>query len=742
MQLIGVDTGGTFTDTVLLLADGSITVGKSSSTPEALEHGVIASIAAAAENVGSTLEEVLSATTYVAHGTTAGLNALLTGRGAQVGLLTTHGFEATVPMARANTVKGIDERFRTETVHWDKPPMLMSRRLIAGIVERIDSDGNILIPLDEDEARRMVRQLARRGAEAIGISLIWGHVNPAHELRLREIVREEIGDEIHVTLSSELAPRTGEYERSMSVVLNAYVGPLVASYLRRLEAALRASGFTGTFLVARSDGGMQRAESIIDRPIDTLNSGPTAGLMATAVSGRSLGHPNIVATDVGGTSFDVGLVVNGAPGFVPRPMIGRYAVASRIVDIASIGTGGGSIAWVDDELGALRVGPVSAGATPGPVCYGRGGTEPTVTDAAVVLGYIDRLGPVALDAEAAAKAISRAIAEPLGTTVEEAAEGILEVASAQMADLVRRATLMRGHHPRDFVLYAYGGAAPQYVGRYARDIGVQAAFVPGLASVFSAFGAVSSDLRANAIDDVEPFPIAGSQERLNTAFEDLEHRARAELLTTGAEGPDAAIVVTRRAGLRFFRQINELPVEVPPGVVDEAAIETIVGRFRVEYERLVGEGTADLRARVEVVNVAVDVALGLAAAVTTPRRPAGTGAAAVPVRQRTAWFDREQVVCDVYLLDDLIVGQPIAGPAFLELPTTTLVVYPKQQASCDQLGQRSNRLRGSVMETQLDPVTFEVLRHRLAAINDEATFTIMQVSANRSRRRPTISTPR
>jgi len=687
MQLIGVDTGGTFTDTVVICHDGAVGVGKAPSTPGALERGVLASIEAAAADVGRSLEAVLADTQYVAHGTTAGLNALLTGNGARVGLLTTAGFEATVPMARANIVRGIEETFKTEAVRWDKPPLLMSRRRIKGIAERVDADGQVVLPLDEAQARGAVAELGRIGVDAVGISLLWAHVNPSHEHRLAELVGELLPG-ISVTCSSELAPRIGEYERSMTVVLNAYVAPLMAVYIDQLERALQKHGFSGTFLLTKNSGGIQRAASLMDRPIETLNSGPVGGLVATATVGRQLGHRNVVATDVGGTSFDVGLVVDGRPKYTPRPMIGRYDIATPVVDIVSIGTGGGSIAWLDPELGALRVGPASAGAEPGPVCYGRGGTEPTVTDAAVVLGYVERIGGATLGVDDAAVAIDRRIAGPLGLDVHAAAEGILEVAASQMADLVRRTTLMRGYDPADFVLYAYGGAAPQYVGRYARQIGVHAAFVPGLASVFSAFGAVSSDFRAAATQDLEPLPFDASVERTAGVLAELQTRARAEL--GDAAGAGAELVVRRRAGLRFFRQVNELQVDLPGEPFDAAAAAATVEAFRAEYEKLVGKGTAASDARVEVVNLTVEVLLSL----TTGQLSRPAAGEVGPVRERRAFFDGAEQRCPVYDATHLGAGVVVDGPAFVELPTTTLVVYPAQRASVDQLGHIRMDLNG------------------------------------------------
>lgn len=683
MQLVGVDTGGTFTDSVLLLESGAVGVGKALSTPGALERGVLASIAAAAADVGLAVEDALRGADFVVHGTTAGLNALLTGSGGRVGLLTTRGFEATVPMARANTIRGIEEEYKTEAIRWSKPPLLLSRRAIQGVAERVDADGNVVVPLDEDQARMAIRALAARGIDTIGVSLLWSHTNPVHELRLRELVAELLPG-IPTTLSCELAPRLGEYERSMTVVLNAYVAPLMTTYITDLEARLREQGFAGTFLLTKNSGGIGRAAELVERPIETLNSGPVGGLVATAAVGQELGHPNVVATDVGGTSFDVGLVVAGRPKQVARPMIGRYDVATPILDIVSIGTGGGSIAWIDADLGSLRVGPASAGADPGPVSYGRGGTRPTVTDAAVVLGYVDRLGvSTELDAPAATEAISKSIAEPLDLEVHAAAEGILEVASAQMADLVRRATLMRGYDPSEFVLYAYGGAAPQYVGRYASQIGVSVAYIPGLAAVFSAFGAVSSDFHSVATQDLHP-QVFDDPESLNSMLAELERRALAGL----AGGPSSrrdGVWVRRRAGLRFFRQVNEVQVDLSDRPLDAAAVAESTERFRAEYERLVGPGTAASEAVVEVVNLSVEAVLALAGARHAGGR-GGTSRRPEPSRTRRAWFEGTSLDCPVFAASRLPVDAAVRGPAFVELPTTTIVVYPRQAVSIDAFG--------------------------------------------------------
>jgi N-methylhydantoinase A len=311
MQIVGIDTGGTFTDTVILTADGRIGVGKALTTHGRLMEGVIASLGFASRSLGKSLREILETTDILSHGTTVGLNALLTGTGAKIGLLVTSGFEATLPMARSNKVHGLPEEDSINALKWRKPELLVPRRRIIGVRERIDVDGNIVVPLDEEQARRSIRQLVARGAEAIGIALMWSPVNQAHERRLAELVAEEAPG-LHVTLSSELAPRIGEYERTATVAMNAYVAPLVGDYLTSLDQALRDDGFAGLFLIVTMGGGVRRAKSLRDAPVHLLQSGPVGGIMAARQIGARLGHADVLATDVGGTSFDVGLVVGGA----------------------------------------------------------------------------------------------------------------------------------------------------------------------------------------------------------------------------------------------------------------------------------------------------------------------------------------------------------------------------------------------------------------------------------------------
>ncbi len=676
--LIGVDAGGTFTDVVLVDDAGTVTVGKAFSTPDRPADGVMLAIADAARTAGIERRVALSSARLLAHGTTVGVNALLTRSGARVGLLTTAGFEDTLAIARIDKTTGLPQDLLLDPFAWRKPEPLVARGCIRGIVERVDRWGEVVVPIDEESAVAAIDALRELHVGAVAISLLWGFANPVHEQRLAEIVAERLPG-VHVTLASELAPRLGEYERTTSAVLNAYIGPIVARYLQDLDTQLRGEQFGGSLFVTQSTGGVQQLEQVVKRPLDTVWSGPVGGLGAAAAIGRVLGHRDIITSDVGGTSFDVGLVVGGALQYARRPTIGQYAIATPVVDVESIGTGGGSIVWIDPYSGGLRVGPRSAGASPGPVCYGRGGTEPTVTDAAVVLGLLDRLGSeIELDAESAEKAVLAVVAEPLGLDPHEASEAIVRVACAQMADLVRRVTVQRGHDPRTFVLYAFGGAAPQYAARYAAELGVSQVVVPANAAVFSAYGAVASDVHTSAeleLPAVFPPPLAWLEEVLDR----LEHRVRTEL--AGAGDP-TAVVVERSATLRFRRQVHALRVPLPPGRIDAGTLDAVAAGFEDEYQRVFGPGTAYTDAGIEFVGVRVEATIPMPTPV--PRRPDRSGRE--PTRRRRAWFGGSAVECPVYDGATLSPELTLAGPAFVELPTTCIVIPPGDSATIDDMG--------------------------------------------------------
>jgi N-methylhydantoinase A len=670
MRLIGVDTGGTFTDVVVVTGDGTIGVGKALSTPGQVDDGVFDGLARAAADLGMSMEDLLKSTEVLAHGTTVGLNALLTGTGARVGLITTRGFESTMAIAKGNKLHGLDTTQVRTPVRWRKPDPLVRRADIKGVSGRVDSLGNVLEPLDEDEVRSAIGDLAASGVESLAVCLLWSPANAAHEARVAELAAQ-VAPGLRVAVSHTVASRIGEYERMSTTVIDAYVAPLVSSYLERLQTRLREAGFRGAFLVMRMAGGVQPAEVARRHPIHTLRSGPAGGVAASQRLAARQGYGNVIATDIGGTSFDVGLVIGGEPVYARQPSIGRLPIATRAVDIESIGTGGGSIAWIDEVLGALRVGPRTASSRPGPACYGLGGERPTLTDAAVVLGYVDRLGDtLTLDRDKARIAIEHTIARPLGLDVTAAAEGIVRVSCEQMRDLIRRCTTQRGHDPSEFALIAYGGAGPQFAGRFAAGLGVSGVVIPKLAAGLSAFGALASDLRVRTDVDLRPVPLDVAGAAVDELFHELEPRVRAQL--AGA-GHDDQIQVTRTVALRYYRQIDRMDLTVD-GPFEPALL---AGRFRDRYESVVGAGSAPPDTPIEVVAVGVEALLptGLA------ESPADPAAASPPSRHKRAFFDGNEAQCPVYAWESLGAGQVVTGPAFVETSTTTAVIYPGQQAT-------------------------------------------------------------
>lgn len=673
---IGSDTGGTFTDTVVSCADGQTFVGKALTTHGDLQAGVLDSMAVAARAMGLSLRELLEGANLLAHGTTVGLNALLTGQGARTGLITTAGFESTLAIARSNKIHGLPNDAIVDATRWSKPDLLVPRRMTFGVTERIDARGDIVVPLDRKSVVDALDMLVAQGVEALAVATLWSTANPAHELEIARIAHDRRPD-LPVSLSHQVASRIGEYERTATCVLNAYVRPLVRDYLGSLAEAIRCEGFDGRFLVMTMGGCARPGASMMDAPVHMLQSGPIGGLNAASHLSQALRHNAVIATDVGGTSFDVGLILNNELPRAFRPRICRHGLAIPVVEIASIGTGGGSIARFDKALGILRVGPESAGSTPGPVCYGRGGTEPTLTDAAATLGYINRLGAMDLDLDAARKAVER-LAQAMSMSVEHTAQGIVNVACAQMADLIRRTTIQHGHDPAFFELYAYGGAAPQYAGLYAAELGLGGVTIPHLAPEFSAWGAICTELAVEVEADLIPQPFADAGLEIGAALERLTEQATMELGTT-----NEPLTIERRAGLRFSQQIHDIKVSLPASVLDQIGREAVERAFRRDYEKSLASGANTGDGVVEIVSLSVKARSSSAARTGLPLR---TGAPEAPSGIRKGWFNDRWQEVPCYRLERIASADKIIGPAFLESEQTTVVVRPGSLAELDNLG--------------------------------------------------------
>lgn len=687
MVYIGTDIGGTFTDLVLMTDNGDVQIFKALTTPDDRTRGVLDAMNIAAEASGLSPSELVARLRYFSHGTTAATNAFIERKGALTGLLTTRGFEDTLRIQRA--MSGWVGLPIHEISHFSKrhpPTPIVPQALTIGIAERVDYKGMVIVPLDEEQARGAIQTLIDQGVESVAISLLWSFRNSAHERRLAELVRE-MAPEIFVTISSELVPIIGEYERTSTTAINAYLGPVIHRYINGLESAVRDHGFAGPISIMESGGGVLPALEAAFQAANLLTSGPAGGVLASQKLGDLLGYQNVLTADMGGTSFDVGLIVDGLPLLETVREEGRYHVALPSIKVTAIGAGGGSIARVRD--GHLTVGPESAGSTPGPACYGRGGTEPTITDADVVLGIVDAKyflgGKMALDVEAAHEAVRRFVAEPLGLSVAEAAAGIREVANNQMADLLRRVTLRAGYDPRDFVLMAYGGAGATHAHQYAEVAGISTIVVPKTGPAHSAFGTVTGDRHRSfslAIGQHAPARFKRASEHIDLAritdgFAELEAKAVAAL------GDEATL--HRFIGMRFRQQVHEIGVEVGPGELVTADIDTLVDRFEVQYERIYGKNTALRISGVEFTVIRVEAT----SPVIRPhaKEEKAEGHSNAPAGTRPVYFYGQGFVdTPIYRIADVGPGHSISGPAIIERPDTTIVVGPGQAAEMEKYG--------------------------------------------------------
>src|SRR5262245_53150218 len=521
----------------------------------------------AAERLGVPFERFCGAISILTHGTTVGTNALIQRKGAKVGLITTKGHEDAIHIMRGS--RGVTSRDTAKVVHYpesQQPDRIVPKRLIAAVSERVAGFGEVVVPLNETEAEAAIRRLVGAGCDAIAICFLWSSRQPEHEQRVREMVRR-IAPDVFVSCSIDIAPKWGEYERVTATALNAYIGPVMSRYLSSLDRRLRQHGYRQPLQITQCGGGSVSVEKAMHAPLLTLDSGPVSGVTASVFFGKLIGEPNVITTDMGGTSFDVGIIAGGQPEYSFISNVIQYDYFLPKVDIQAIGSGGGSLARVNGFSRTLGVGPDSAGADPGPACYAKGNATPTVTDADVVLGYIDPDnflgGRMKLDKVKAVAAV-QSVADQLGLSLTEAASGIAKIAEFKMADIIRRMTVQKGHDPRDFVLFAFGGAGPVHAGVFGAELGVQKVIVPlrEIASTWCAFGAAAADI----LHVYEQVDIQGSPfdpARVNRALADLQARAEAQMTKDG-------IAAARRKfsfslDMRHRGQINEVEVRLPEG---------------------------------------------------------------------------------------------------------------------------------------------------------------------------------
>ena len=685
---VGVDIGGTFTDCVLLGEDGTIVGAKSPTTPHDRSIGFFASIERAAEKLGLGIEELFSHTSRLVHGTTTGTNAIVARHGAKVGLVTTAGHGDVMFLMRGGgRTAGLapDEALHVFTTA--KPEPLVPREMIVEVPERVDVDGEVVVELDEAATRAAVRTLVESGAEAIAVSLVWSFRNPEHEHRVRDIVAE-LAPDLFVTCASDLVSQLGEYERTTTAIMNAYIGPLMTDYIDRIESGAQERGFGSGVLFAQCAGGAITGDEARTSPIRTVQSGPVAGIVSSQLLCEQMGYPNALLADMGGTTFDVSVIRNYEPLRRHTSVLQRYELALPMLDVESVGAGGGSLAWFD-ESERLNVGPQSAGAFPGPVCYENGNDVATVTDSDVALGIIDPAaflnGRMKINGAASRDALQR-VGDVLGLSAHEAAAGVNRLVDAKMADLIRRMSVMRGLDPRHFVMLAFGGGGPVHACAVAREAGVKKVVVPlpHVAAMWSALGAAVSDV-THIYQTPTEIRLPADPEQLNEILGVMEDRARRTIEHEGFTGVEPAF--TRTLRMKYAAQVFDVEVPLGHGPLDGASAETIAADFARIYADLFGEGSGYAEAGVVITSASLRATVPTHKP-TLPLIDEASSGAVVSRSTRSVYWAEAGAELDTYVvrLDQGVVDETIEGPALIELPDTVVLVHPDERASFDDRG--------------------------------------------------------
>jgi N-methylhydantoinase A len=681
---VGVDVGGTFTDLICVTPDGEVVLDKTPTTPDDQSIGVMNGLRELADRFGRPLADFCAEIDILVHGTTTADNTMIEMNGAPTGLLVTEGHRDEIEMRRVHKEEIWDPTYPA-------PPPIARRRARVPVPERMNFRGEVLKPLDEGAVRRGVQRLKQLGVRSVAVMFLFSFVNPEHERRAAEIIREEFPDVDHVSLSHEVMARGPEFERVSTTLVNAYVAPKIAAYVGELQEKLRAAGYGGPLLIMQSTGGVMPPDYVARRAVSVLASGPTGGVMGAAMAAGKAGVADFIAVDMGGTSFDVCLVRDGRPEIkTDWNWRYRYYIGMPMVDVQSVGAGGGSIARV--RQGALLVGPESAGSAPGPVCYGRAGTQPTVTDADAVLGYLPldgfAGGRMTLDLDGARDAIQRDIAEPLGLDVVEAAWGIERIVNANMANATRRVLASHGADARELALIAYGGNGAVHAWAIATELGIDRILVPKTAPAFSALGVLVADY---VVDLVRAYVVPLSQvdlARVHTLMSELRDEARKELDPTGLAEPEVHVGLF--AQMCYPGQNFDMSVPVPEGdALDEPGLLDLTERFHDQHEADRGFCFRNQQPLLRGVRL---VARG-----NTPKperlAPLGTVREAKAARRgaRRVYFGPEFmgsgfVDAPVYDGSVLAPGVEVRGPALVEEPFTVVVLPPGARARLDDLG--------------------------------------------------------
>jgi len=672
---LGVDSGGTFTDVCIFNDDtGEVTIWKVSSTPADPSQGITRGFTEVIEQVGATAEDI----SFFGHGTTVATNALIEGRGVKTGLITTDGFRDLLEIGRQKRPDLYDLKA-------DKPETLVSRDLRLGVAERLRPDGSVEAVLDEDAFRAAVLELKQAGVQAVAVCFLYSFLNDAHERRAAEIV-EEVFPEAFRAVSHEIAPEFREYERLSTTVVNAYLGPVMQKYVRALARKLDEVGLRAAPQLTQSNGGVTSFEMAATLPVRTVLSGPSTGVVAAQAIGNLTGMNDLITFDMGGTSSDVALLADGQCRVVNEATVQGYPIKAPMLDIHTVGAGGGSIAYLDNG-GMLKVGPRSAGANPGPACYGLGNPEPTVTDANVVLCTQNPVallnGKMPIDRELSLQAVGR-LAEQLGLGVMETADGILDIVTANMAKAIRVISVQRGHDPRDYSLVAFGGAGPVHAARLAQELGMPRVLVPLTPGVLCALGLLMTDLRTDfsatriqSLTDTRPELL----DMLETTFEGLSAQAEEWFEREGIARDKR--LRRRSVDLRYTGQNYEIDVELPDGRINAESLAALVRGFEDAHRRLYGF-VADGEA-IEMVTYRLAANGVVEKARLKAHEPAGTDASVAITGSRDVWMAGAGGFVDTPLYDRALLrpGHTFKGPAIVDQLDTTTVVPPDMTVSVD-----------------------------------------------------------
>jgi len=672
---VTVDTGGTFSDFVYLDEEtGEVSIGKVPSTPDDPSRAIL-------QGIETLLAKGVPAADigFFCHGTTVGTNALLEGKGVKTGLLVTEGFRGIYPVGEQARPYGA----AIFDVMYDKPPLLVPQSLTGEVKERVDYQGNVLRPLDEAALRDTMRTLAREKIESIAVCLLFSFLHPEHEARVREIVLEELPD-CSISLSSDIVPQIREYYRLSTTVINAYLQPILARYIAELDRRLAAAGIrTRQKYIMQSNGGMATFAAAARKAVTTVLSGPAGGVTAGAYACRMTGFKNIITFDMGGTSCDVALIRDGEPFVASRGKIEGRDLALPMMDINTVSAGGGTIAKVD-RFGILQVGPQSAGAKPGPACYGRGGEMPTITDCNLVVGHLSEDnflgGQMRLDLVRARQAVEAIVAKPLGIGAAEAAEGIVRIIEVKMEEAIKAISTMRGHDLRDFMLLAFGGAGPLHAGRMARDLGMAGWIVPLYPGVYSAIGLIMSDVKHDYIQSRMKPMSELTPDEVEQMFARLEALAAEDLRGDGF-APEQ-IRIERALDMRYAGQGYEIAMPCSAQALRDGWLAGLRRQFDEQHRSMFGHMAPE--EAVEVVSYRVR-GLGLVPPVEMPRfKPAGATLADAKRASRPVRFDGRDLECPIYQREKLDVGLTVQGPAVLDQLDCTTVIYPGQTARVDE----------------------------------------------------------